>query len=214
MCGIAAAIGLAAGALKLAGDVQSANQQADYQTKVAQARNAQIEANNIATMESYNRQMQQEGLRVQQERAKASEAIAQKQQEGRAKRATALVSAGESGITGLSVEQLLADFRRGEAHYNDLVNQNLDMLELQSQYNQQAMQSQAQGRLNSIQPYIPSPIQQPSVLSAGLYGVQTGLSLGKAFSDYRTASTPVPSPSSWVGKETTLGEFDYLGPQF
>jgi hypothetical protein len=131
--GLAIVTSAATGIVSYIGQSQQAAAQAQYQTQVAQARNQEIMDNAKLAQESYLRQAQKLNLRQQQEDEKAGQDIQQTQREAAQARATVRVAAGESGIAGLSVDNLLRDFYRQEDVFNESVRRNRDFSRLQSQ---------------------------------------------------------------------------------
>ncbi len=122
------------------------------------------------------------------ERQEAIVAAQKRQQittKAREARATARVSAGEAGVSGLSVDALINSFTQNEAKALFSITQ-------QAQMNKE---SRALGIENSIHTSrsnllrINKPIEKPNYLGAALGGAQTGMSMhtfGKesGFNDY------------------------------
>jgi hypothetical protein len=181
--GLAIVTSAATGIVSYIGQSQQAAAQAQYQTQVAQARNQEIMDNAKLAQESYLRQAQQLNLRQQQEDEKAGQDIQQTQREAAQARATVRVAAGESGIAGLSVDNLLRDFYRQEDVFNESVRRNRDFSRLQSQQDMLGLQAEAQGRIASIRPYIPEPIVRPNLLGTALQIVGDVASRGSNMAD-------------------------------
>jgi hypothetical protein len=94
--------------------------------------------------------------------------------------ATATVSAGESGVAGLSVDALLDDYVRQEATYRMGVTRQQEMKDLQTGLALTDAGFRSQNRLIDIN----RPINRPSFLtgavnvaSSGLSGYRSGLEL-------------------------------------
>ncbi|WP_043236608.1 hypothetical protein [Bosea sp. LC85] len=85
-------------------------------------------------------------------------------------RATARVAAGEAGISGLSVDQLLRDFSGRQARHNDRVDQNTDWTITQLQQEKKGLGYQYKDRVNAV----PTG-QKPSFADAGLRIAAAGL---------------------------------------
>jgi len=147
------------------GQAQAAQAQVSYQSQLEVARNQQIQENAQIANASLRNEYTLEGQRQLQDSAKASQDIQQESTAALKAKATAQVSAGEAGVEGLSVDQLMEDFDRQEGQYRDSVTNNREMSAAQSQMNMTAMQAQAQGQIASIRPYVPSPVVQPSFLT-------------------------------------------------
>jgi hypothetical protein len=173
-----------------------ASQYAQYQSQMDYA-NQQEQAQNdaIAQQQAYqNRLIQLEGERFQAEsnairtrQLQEQQALARQGQQAsmqaRQAQATALVQAGEAGVTGLSVDTLLADFTRQELGYQEGIlreQQNKDAF-----YTDQLMQNRLQSGFNMAEmnrPITRQPIAYPSSTALGL-GV-AGQVVG-AYRDYR-----------------------------
>ena len=128
---------------------QQHNQMVQQNQEAAQA-NLRQEYTAVQT-----RQIQEQDAASVEKQAVASEA--------RAARATALVSAGESGVSGLSVDALLADIYGKEATYKDRVSQNTGFTTQNLTAEMAGLRAKAQDRINGIQ-----PMNGPSPLAAAL----------------------------------------------
>jgi hypothetical protein len=168
LSGLAIVTSAVSGIVGYVGQQQQANQQAAYQAALVQQRNQQIAQNQQFAQQSYLQQANQVNFRQQQEAEKASQAIQVTQVDALQAKATARVTAGESGVSGLSVENLLADFDRQNAIYQGSVRRNLDFSRQQSQEDIKGLRAQAEGRYQEIQPYLPEPITRPSFLGTAL----------------------------------------------
>ncbi len=121
MCLPAIPAGLMAG-LQIAsavGTVVAQQQAAD-----AQAQANQRQYDNIMQARAAN--LNQTNLMQQQEREAAMQRIEENNLKGTAARATARVSAGEAGVSGLSVDALLADIGTRQERFNTSVGTNYD----------------------------------------------------------------------------------------
>ena len=87
-------------------------------------------------------------------------------------KARATVAAGESGVSGLSVQALLGDFSRQEAQYVFSEQQQAEMADVNRQI--QLQESGIGYSRNMLR--INKPIEQPNYLGSVLGGIQTGLS--------------------------------------
>ena len=94
--------------------------------------------------------------RREQEEGAASQQIMASKIDAAKARATATVAAGEAGVTGLSVDSLLADLNRQEANYADGVNQNLGNTRDQLDVEAGNIQRGATSRINSL-PTVQAP---------------------------------------------------------
>ncbi|WP_448189666.1 virion core protein, T7 gp14 family [Azospirillum sp. sgz301742] len=120
---------------------QSSQQQS--QKKYAAAQADAIRANTIAGYD-------QLGLQKQQELANASQKIGATSLDAAKARARARVAAGEAGVSGISVDALMADFSRQEGTYNSTVEENYARKSAQLDLNMQGLQKGAQGQINQI----------------------------------------------------------------
>ena len=152
---------IATTALSIRGQQQAAAAQAKYQKQAS-------EAENQRALQQMSAERIQEAFQNE-ERAKEIELAAKKAREARSR---ATVAAGESGVTGLSVDALLNDFTRQEATYR---------FGLQRQGQQMAVARDLRLKDMGLQSYntqiaINKPIAQPDYAGALLSGVSTGLS--------------------------------------
>src|SRR3546814_897671 len=162
------AITAAGAAASVMGQKDSAAQQRAYQNALAVQRNQQIEENRKLAVNSYIEQSKQLDAADAQKDAAAQQDIAESARQAAQARATARVAAGEAGVSGLSVDSLLADYHRNEARYRDAVKHNREGEKAQLKLEKGGLRSQAEARIQSIRPYIASPIQQPDYLGAAL----------------------------------------------
>ena len=137
-------------------------------------------------------------------------AAAQKLQEGQTQameaRATARVSAGESGVSGLSVDALINDLSRQEAQYNFSIQQ---QLQFQEQNTSNVLDAAGLGFTSNML-RINKPIPKTDYFSAALQGAQTGLSFQNAASK---AGLFDKSPASSSSTPFKLGTSDlYSAP--
>ncbi len=110
-------------------------------------------------------QSKQVGLRNSQEAEAAASTLTENAQKAAQARATARVSAGESGVAGVSVDNLINDYNRQEAQYSGAVNRNLELTTAQSQEDLQGLRSNALDRSLSFQRPV---IERPSYLASGI----------------------------------------------
>jgi len=168
-----AGVGLAVGIAQSVAQYQS---QSDFANQQAQAQSDAIRQQ----QEYQNRLIQLEGERFQAEsnavrtrQLQEQQALARQQgqasKEVRSAQATALVQSGESGVTGLSVDALLADFTRQELGYQEGIlreQQNKD-----AYYNEQLRQNRIASAFTMAEmnrPITSQPIARPSGVALGL----------------------------------------------
>ena len=158
---IAAGLGIASTVMQIKGQRQQAEAQEQSQ-----------QAASVAEQHRHLAEMSASRLRERQEKVAAAQRIQQSTIKAREARATARVSAGEAGVTGLSVDSLINDMTRKEAEFSFSVQQQMQMgsvnrtLGFEDGFNQH--------RMNLLG--INRPIEQPNYMGAMLSGVQTGMS--------------------------------------
>lgn len=178
-------LAIALGTLQTGMTIQGQRQAAKTQAKVQ--RNA-----SIAEQQRYLQEVSASRLKERQEKVAAAQRIQQSSVKAREARATARVSAGESGVAGLSVDALINDMTRKEAQYSFSVQQQMQFQNVSRDMG--FADSANRSRMNLLS--INKPIQQPNYLGAILEGAQTGLGAydamnsAGAFAPKATSSTP------------------------
>lgn len=130
----------------------AAQQQADEQ-------NAYYEQNRRAAVAAANDRYASLSNKTLQEREAASQELIQQKIEGMQKKATAAVSAGEGGVTGLSVNALLADFEGQMARRAEATRTNFKIKQQHNADEMVATYHNTVGRINSVrQASNPSPL--------------------------------------------------------
>ena len=163
MCSpIAAAIGLGAAqtGVSLVGQSQAASAQAKAQAQAS-----------VAERQRYLQEVSSMRVQQGQEQIAAAQQIQKAQQRAREARATARVSAGESGVAGLSVDALVNDLSRQEAEYRFATQQQTQMADVGRQMQLQNAGLAFTNNMLSIN----RPIQRPDFLGSALSGATTGL---------------------------------------
>jgi len=146
-------------------------QQAEAQEK--SQRNA-----TIAEQQRHLTEMSASRLRERQEKIAAAQSIQQSTTKAREARATARVSAGESGVAGLSVNALINDMTRKEAEFSFSVQQQMQFANMNRQLGFEDGANRSRMNLLSIN----KPINQPNLLGSVIEGASTGLSAYSAMS--------------------------------
>lgn len=103
--------------------------------------------------------------RQRQEHTVASQQIQDVRSQAAQARATALVAAGESGVSGVSVNALLRDFTMRENTFVDRTKQGYEWTTAQIMREKDAVKRGAQSQINDTQSQV---VQAPSFLDAGL----------------------------------------------
>jgi hypothetical protein len=166
--GLAIATGVAGTITSAVGQANAAAAQNNYQAALARQRNQQITENNRLASEAYNRQAAQENLKFQQQRDAAAQNLQKNQVLALQARARTRVAAGEAGVSGIAVDQLMGDFYRQEALFRDATAQNLEYGDIQRGFNLEGYKAEAEGRVNSIQPHLPTKTEGPSFIGTAL----------------------------------------------
>ena len=148
-----------------------AKQQAAYQQQLANRQyEQQMEARRSA-QRSAQLQNYQLNLRQSQEQEATSQKLQRNRIEALEAQSKARVSAGEAGVSGLSVDNLYNDFFRQQALSDDAALQNLSYTTQQIGIEKERVRAGAMNQINSVQGYIPTPINGPSILGSTLSGL-------------------------------------------
>lgn len=148
------------------GQMQAAREQERFYNENAARADADMKRGYIAAQ----RRMIQEEAAAHNERAEVA-------REGRAARARAITAAGEGGVSGLSVDALLADFYGREAEFMDRSRQQTEWTQQQLIESMHGIRSTAEDRINSV----PKPVR-PSFIDAGLRIAGAGMN---AYTSYK-----------------------------
>lgn len=118
--------------------------------------------------------------RWQQEKAAASLEKQNANVDAMEARGTATAAAGEGGVTGNSVSQLLASYYGKQGRFNDSVDQNYQMSRDYLWASMDQTKNQAQSQINSV----PKP-QKPSFLDAAIRIAGQGLEAATTYNQMR-----------------------------
>jgi len=138
---IALAVQAATAAAGTASAIDGANKQ-----NAAAAQNAQ------SAKDAYFLKTKQANLQIAQEQTQASQQKRDGDLKAMKSQGTAMAAAGASGVQGVNINQLLNDFERSEGVLTDRISQRLEGMQGQNEYQKLAFQSEAQTRINSMQP--------------------------------------------------------------
>jgi hypothetical protein len=163
-------------ALAIASFATSAAQSVmSYQQQSAQAsmQNAQFEQNRVNALSAMRNDQQQIQLRQQQEMAAAADQVNQRRMQERDERAYAITAAGEAGVSGFSVENILRDIGNLSSQDISTINQNKDWTLDQLNTDLSGTRDTAMSRINSVsQAIAPTPLSLGlSIGAAGLNSV-------------------------------------------
>jgi Fe-S cluster assembly iron-binding protein IscA len=142
----------------------------------------QAKAQSIASAAERQRYLHEvSSMRIQQgqEQIAAAQKMSESARKATEARSTARVSAGESGVAGLSVDALINDLTRQEAEYSFATQQQTQMNDANRQLQ---LRDAGLGFTNNML-RINKPINQPNYIGAALSGAQTGLSTYSALKD-------------------------------
>jgi hypothetical protein len=157
---LSTAMGGATSILSIQGQAQAAKAQAKAQANQTQAERQRLQQQQSAERINQRFQQEQADTQLQKSSIKAQEA-----------RATARVSAGEAGVSGLSVDALMNDLTRKQAIFN----YGLTRQQEQSNYaTELRLQDNALGSSQRMLA-INKPIEQPDYLGGILKGASTGM---------------------------------------
>lgn len=163
MCGPlipAVVMGAAQAGLTIQGQRQAAETQEKVQRNATKAEQQRLLQQQSAERINQRFQQEQVAQQLQKSNIKAMQA-----------RATARVSAGEAGVSGLSVDALTNDLTRKQAVYNFGLQRQLEQSNIATELRMEDNVLGSQQRILSIN----QPIEQPNYLEAALRGVTTGL---------------------------------------
>lgn len=150
------------------------NQAADAQQAYQQQ---MYDANKAIAEQSLMSQYADISRRQQEERQKAAQEMQIISTQAQQARSTAAVSAVESGVAGLSVDNLINDYYMKEAQFLDNTQRQLRGTLFQLESVKEGTRAEAQGRILSM---TPQPVARPSALATGL---QIGGNVASFYSD-------------------------------
>lgn len=150
------AVSTAVSAMGAVMQYQQAKVQADMQQQ-------QFNQNKLLASRSMLEQARQLSLRQEQERAAALDRKRMSNIEAAQLQGRIVASAGEAGVAGMSISNLLADVERTRLNNEGTINRNLEAINQQADVERKALLTQAEGRINSVQQGV-----RPSLLATGL----------------------------------------------
>ncbi len=118
----------------------------------ANKHNAAVAQNNQSALDAYYLKSKQTNLREQQQLREASMQKQDADLKATKAQATALVAAAGAGVKGSNVAQLIEDFERSEGILASRIDQKLEDTLKQNEMNKLGFQSEANNRINSMQP--------------------------------------------------------------
>jgi hypothetical protein len=157
---ISTTMGVANSALSIRGQQKAAKAQARAQAQQTKAEQQRLLQQQSAERINQRFQQKQADTQLQKSAIKAREA-----------RATARVSAGESGVSGISVDALMNDLTRKQAVYSFGLTRQLEQSNIATDLRMQDNALGSSQRMLAIN----KPIEQPDYLGGILKGASTGL---------------------------------------
>lgn len=173
-------VGMAAASagLSIAGQEQQHQGQVDYANAVGRENRAQMDLNREAAVTSMLDQIGGLHDQLSQERqASGQQNFLQSIQAAQA-RGQVLAAAGESGLGGNGLDDLVRDFVRQKRFLESASQQNLSFKESTVKRQTKAIYEEAGNQINRVRPIIQSPIQPVDYSGAVLGGIGQGLSIG------------------------------------
>ena len=118
----------------------------------AKNQNAAAEANAQSARDAYLLKSKQNSLRLRQEQVQASQAKQDADLKTLKAQGAVMASAGGAGVQGINVDQLLKDFEASEGLMASRIDQRLGGIQQQAEMDALGFQTEAQSRINSMQP--------------------------------------------------------------
>jgi hypothetical protein len=118
----------------------------------ANAQNKAAAQNARSAKDAYFLKSKQSNLRILQEQNQASMQKQDADLKAMKAQGTAIAAAGGAGVQGVNVDQLINDFERSEGVLSDRISNQLEGMQSQNEMQKLAFQSEAQNRINSMQP--------------------------------------------------------------
>jgi hypothetical protein len=153
------AVSAASAVAGVVGQQQSASAQA--KADAINRENAETEADN-----AFNLSTTQENVRLLQEGEEKSQAQFHNALDAKKARSTAIVAAGEAGVSGVSVDALLADFSASEGRYSDALQHRFENETVQSHFNMKGYDASRTSRINAAS--TAKAYRQPDYFGAAL----------------------------------------------
>ena len=152
---IAAVTGMSASAAQATAlGIQGATALAGIGSSVSAAKNqnAAAQANAQSALDAYYLKSTQNSLRLRQEQIQASQAKQDADMKTLRAQGSVVASAGGAGVQGINVDQLLKDFEASEGLMTSRIDQRVEGLQQQAAMDQLGFQTEAQRRINQMQP--------------------------------------------------------------
>jgi len=152
----------------------------------AKNQNAAAQANAQSAQDAYLLKSRQTALRLRQEQIQASQAKQDADMKTLKAQGSVTASAGGAGVQGINVDQLLKDFEASEGLMTSRIDQRIEGLQQQASMDALGFQSEAQSRINSM---------QPQGFTETLFNVLTPIAgFGVDFADYKGKQAEIAPP--------------------
>lgn len=161
-------VAVASAAASYAQQSAQAAQNAQFQRKQVEAQNDAIMSNSALANAAYINNATQLQNRQNEEGAAAFAKQHSVQLQAAKTSSTAVTAAGEAGVQGLSVNALLSDYTKQEVDYRFQSSTQVDNQRNQTEAELKSAQLSAEGRIDSVKPYMAKPVDYPSLMGAAL----------------------------------------------
>lgn len=175
MAWIAAGIAIATTATSIYSQQQAASAQAKVQKRAS-----------AAERERLLQQMSAERIQEAFDNEERAGEMQKASKKAREVRATATVSAGEAGVSGLSVQAILDDYSRQEGAYRYGLQRQGEQQDIGRELRLKDGQMQSYNNLLSIN----KPIAQPNYVGSALEGAKTGMSVYSFGTEWQSNKEP------------------------
>jgi transposase-like protein len=118
----------------------------------AQKQNEAYAQNAQSAKDAYFLKSKQSNLKILQEQRQASQQKLDADAKAMKAQSTSMAAAAASGVQGVDVDRMLNDFERSEGVLSDRISQRLEGMQAQNEMNKLAFQTEANNRINSMQP--------------------------------------------------------------
>jgi outer membrane PBP1 activator LpoA protein len=183
--------------------LSAASKGMEFMEAQQQARQQQIryDQNRIAAAQARDLKIQSLNQRAIQESEAAGEAKQKQAIEALEKRERGVVAAGEAGVTGSSVDILLADYTAQRLRGETTINRNLENVERQIELQKMGASAEAETRINSM-----PQGTQPSFLAAAISAAASGYATYKQYEVEPAGKYNSPFGSSSTTRARTIAE--------
>ncbi len=148
-------------ALGLAQQAAQSKEDQRYQNKLTLQRDQKIAVNTTLANRAAADEQKQVNNQVVNNDVAASQKLQATQTDALQATAKATVAKGEAGVSGVSVNDLMADYSRTEAVFIDSVKGNQDVFTQGAEARKLNIDFKRRGRIASVQPYIQQPVKGP-----------------------------------------------------